>query len=136
VTDGYDQALANAGLALLTADVNLRVHDGAVPDGAELPYVVVYTSIARPTDHPAKPLTGQSRGFVARWICHCVGENAIAARGVAQRVRTQLLDVLPAVAGLVCNPIRQVEVLPPDRDESTGRLLMDAVSVYESSACL
>ncbi len=136
MTDGLDQALANAGLALLTADANLTVYDGVVPDDAEPPYLLVYTSIARPTEHPAVPLNGQSRGFTAQWICHCVGANATAARAVAQRARTQLLDVRPTVAGLTVNLIRQVETLPPGRDESTGHLRIDAVEVYESLASL
>jgi hypothetical protein len=139
MTDGYDQALANAGLALLNADPlipALKVYDGVVPNGAVPPYVLVYTRVARPPDHVARPLTGTSRGFVARWICHCVGGDAVAARAVAQRVRTQLLDVLPVVAGLQCNPIRQVDAVDPTRDETLGTPVMDAVEVYEALACL
>ncbi len=139
MSDGLDVALAAAGLALLAADVDLVVHDGKVPDGAKPPYVLVYTTVARPGEHPAIPLTGDSSGFVARWICHCAGANATAARRVAQRVRTQLLDVRPVVAGFgpqQVGPIRQVEVAPPVKDEGTGRLVMDAVAVYEVYACL
>ncbi|HEY9411122.1 MAG TPA: hypothetical protein VIP77_16200 [Jiangellaceae bacterium] len=136
MTDGLDQAAVNAGLDLLRADPGLTVHDGIVPDGLVPPYVLAYTSVARPTDHHAIPLTGQSRGFTVRWILHCVGEDAITARATAQRARTQLLDVRPTVVGLTCNPIRQVEVIPPARDESTGLPRIDAVEVYEMSACL
>jgi hypothetical protein len=139
MTDGYDQALANAGLALLNADPlipALKVYDGVVPNGVTPPYVLVYTRVARPRDHPAVPLTGVSSGFVVRLICHCVGGDAIAARAVAQRARTQLLDVRPVVAGLQCNPFRQIDAIDPTRDETLGTPVMDAVEVYEALACL
>jgi hypothetical protein len=135
VTDGLDADMANAGLDLLAADTALTVHDGRVPDGATPPYVLVYTTVSRPQDHPGSKLPGDSRGFVARWICHCVGANAAAARAVAQRVRTQLLDVKPIVPGLLCHPVRQADVLPPQKDESTGALVMDLVADYEVYAC-
>ena len=62
--------------------------------------------------------------------CHCAGGNQIAARAVAQRVRAALLDVTPTVTGRKCWPIRREAGQLVDRDESTGLLVMDGVSVY------
>jgi len=53
---------------------------------------------------------------------------------VAERVRTQLLDVRPVVAGLATGLLRLEQSLPPARDESTGVLVMDAVVVYRLRA--
>jgi hypothetical protein len=135
VTDGLDQALANAGIALLQADTSLVVFDGAVPrptpDVSNGPgYVLVYTTVDRPSDDLGNALDGRTRVWTGRWICHCVGGNAAAARAVAQRVRTALLDVRPVVTGLATGPIRWEQSNPPLRDESTGLVVMDAVEIY------
>lgn len=135
MTDGLDQAIANAGLALLAADAGLVVFDGAVPNPTPAPpYAVVYTTIDRPSDDGDNPGNGQSRVWVARWIVHCVGSNAVAARAVGQRVRTQLLDVSPFVAGLACGLIRHESTIPPQRDETTGTLVMDLVETFRLKA--
>lgn len=137
MTDGLDQALVNVGLTLLRADLGppaLVVFDGKVDDPTPAPpYVVVYTTVARPTDAPssAQSLAGLSNHFTVSWNCHCVGGDATAARAVAQRVRTQLLDIQPTVPGLSCGLIREVDSQPPTKDETTGVLVMDAVRVYE-----
>lgn len=134
MTDGLDQALADVGLNLLRADLGppaLVVFDGAVPDPTPAPpYVLVYFYVDRPSEHPDNSGDGRSRVFVARWICHCVGANAMAARAVAQRVRTQLLDQRVTVPGLASGLIRHDESVPPTRDETTGVLVMDAVEVF------
>jgi hypothetical protein len=139
MTDGLDQALANAGLNLLRADVGppaLVVHDGKVPNGSTPPYVLVYTTVDRPSEDEDNPGNGQSRVWLARWICHCVGagEDGVAARAVAQRVRTALLDVRPVISGLSCGLIRSEPATPPQRDESTGDLVMDLVATYRLKA--
>jgi hypothetical protein len=135
MTDGLDQALTQVGLDLLAADPNLTVYDGAVPNGAARPYVLVYTSMSRPSEDLDNALNGRTGVWTVRWICHCVADDGKAARGVAQRVRTQLLDVAPVVAGLSCGLIRmEGDSLPPQRDESTGDLVMDAVATYRLKA--
>lgn len=135
MTDLIDQAISSVALTLLAADPNLTVLDGAVPNGTARPYVLVYTTLSRPSDDLDNAADGRTRVWVARWICHCVGDNAAAARGVAQRVRTQLLDVQPTVAGLSCGLIRmEADEQPPQRDESTGVLVMDAVVTYRLRA--
>lgn len=139
MTDGLDQALAGAGLALLQADLGpppLVVFDGFVPAATPVDagYVVVYTTVSRPDEDQDNPGTGQTRVWVARWICHCVGGNAMAARAVAQRVRTQLLNVRPVVAGLSCGLIRMEEAQPPQRDETTGSLVVDAIETFRLKA--
>ena len=131
MTVELDQAHAAAGLNLLRADTALTVHDGRVPDGAVPPYVVVYTTVEWPTDDPDNGIDHLSTTCVTRWFCHCVGSNAAAARAVAGRVRVALLDVRPPIPGRVCERIKsEAASAPPRRDESTGRLVMDAVQVY------
>ncbi len=136
MTDGFDQALANLGLDLLRADTSLTVYDGKVPTGAVPPYCLVYTTVERPSEDEDNAFDNRSRVWVVRWYCHCVGsgDDASAARAVAQRVRTQLLDVRPTLSGFALSMIRQEVNNPPDRDESTGKLMMDAVSVYRLRA--
>jgi hypothetical protein len=134
MTDGLDQALANAGLSLLRADANLTVFDGSVPSGTVPPYVLVYTTVEWPDGAPGDALDGLSGSPVVRWYCHCVGGNEIAARAVAQRARTQLLNQRPTIAGLNLGLIKQEQAAPPTRDATTGSLVMDAVCVYRLGA--
>jgi hypothetical protein len=144
VTDGLDQALANAGLALLTADTSLVVFRGGVPNPTpNPPYVVVRTTVDRPSDDPDNSLNGKSGVWVCRWFCYCVGggtgatptEAEIAAIAVAQRVRTALLDVRPTIVGLSPGPIRWEQSSPPQSpDELTGTPIREAVEVYRLRA--
>jgi hypothetical protein len=144
VTDGYDQALANAGLALLAADTSLTVYPGGVPDPTpNPPYVVVYCTVEWPAGAEGDALDGLSGSPTTRWICHCVGGGSgatpaaaeKAARAVAQRVRTQLLNQRPVVAGLDLGMIRQEPGAGvPTRDETTGVPVMDLVVTYRLSA--
>lgn len=132
MTDGLDQAMVKAGLDLLAADGLLTVFDGAVPNPTPPPpYVVVYTSIEWPPDDPvATALDGLTGRAVVRWICHCVGANQQASREVATRVRTQLLNIRPAIAGVQPGLIRHEQDQPPTRDETTGSVVIDSVHVY------
>lgn len=135
MTDGRDQAMADAGLNLLRADVGppaLVVIDGPVPAGTDpnLGYVRVYTHIEWPADDPNGALDGLTGRAVVRWYCHCIGGNDEAARGVAQRVRAALLDKRPAVPGMVPGMIRHEQSNPPTADETTGGAVVDLVSVY------
>lgn len=131
------QAHAEAGLDLLRAVPNLKVYDGAVRRaGAPLPeppYVLVYTFRRLPTGLAAPDkirLTGNSRLVEMELYCHCVGENAYASRAIQDLVEAALLDVRPAVAGRLCNPIRFVEGSPTDRNEQTGHVYIDQTDVY------
>lgn len=124
---------AAAVLALLDADnafPPLVVLDGKVPNGTVPPYVLVYFADNDPELADSTPLTGRSDRYVVRAYCHSVGDNGQAARMVADRVRAALLDVVPTVAGRQCFPIRREDGQPPQRDESTGTLVMDKVDVY------
>src|SRR5881396_99185 len=127
MTDGLDQAMADAGLNLLRADASLTVLDGPVPAGQIPPYVRVYTTVEWPADDPNNALDGLTGRAVVRWLCHCVGANDQAARAVAQRVRTQLLDKRPTIAGMVPGLIRHEQDQPPQVDETTGVAVADAV---------
>lgn len=127
------QAHADAFLGLLAADVGppaLVVHDGKVPSGATPPYVLVYFAAGRPVDDQGNSLRGTSDVFELRATCHCVGGNQIASRGVAARVEAAVLDKRPSAIGRNPGLIRQEDSRDPDRDESTGTLVMDAVQVY------
>lgn len=139
ITDGLDQAIANVALALLDADNGppaLAVFDGLVPAGTPVNsgYVLVYSYLSRPSEDPDNNLDGRTRVWDQRWILHCVGGTAAAARAVAQRARTALLDVRPTVPGLACGLIRLEDAAPPQRDETTGAPLMDAVETYRLRA--
>jgi hypothetical protein len=122
---------AAAILALLGTNTNLaQIFDGKVPTGATPPYVLVYVALDRPDTALANPLTGTSAQSTLRIYAHCVGATAAAARVVQDQVEATLLDVRPTVSGRVCGRLRLDEALPPDKDESIGTLVMDAVSVY------
>jgi hypothetical protein len=135
-----EQAVAAAVLTLLRTSGSppLTVHDGEVPTDPVTgrsdppPYVLVYTTYEHPegTGGAGNTVDGQSKTAHARFYCHCVGDNGQAARAVAGRVRTALLDVRPVVAGRTCGLIKEEQALPPERAERTGRLVMDAVRVY------
>jgi hypothetical protein len=133
VTDGLDQLLADAGLNLLRADSGLVVFDGAVTNPTPVPpYVVVYTTIGHPDDQTVTGLNAIVKRAIVRWTCHCVGGTAQASRAVAQRVRTQLLNVRPTVAGMNTGLIKDDQDSPPDpvRDETTGAVVIDTIHVY------
>jgi hypothetical protein len=139
ITDGLDQALTNVALTLLAADLGppaLVVFDGVVPANTAVNagYVLVYSYLSRPSEDPDNNLDGRTRVWDQRWILHCVGGTASAARAVAQRARTALLDVRPTVTGLACGLIRLEESQPPQRDETTGTPVMDAVETYRLRA--
>lgn len=140
MTDGLDQALANAVLGLLRADADYNTrcptYDGVVPDGAKTPYRVVYLNTLRPSEDVDNAHDGRSRVWIQYAIVHNVGGgvDASAARAVAQRTRTQLLDVRPVVAGLSCGLIRLEDSQQPGRDETTGVFVGDAVQTYRFRA--
>lgn len=139
MSDAYDQQLVNAGLALLRADIGppaLVVCDGVVPKGTEPPYVLVYSTVDPTELDQDNNFSGRSNVWITRWYCHCVGKgaDASAARAVQQRVRAALLDQTVTVPGLNCGLIRRESSTPPLKDESTGTLYMDAISVYRLKA--
>lgn len=132
MSDQLDELHARAGLALLHADSDLTVYDDKSPPAGSLgPYVRVYVHIERPAGHDGNSLDGDSGVCVTRWYCHCVGPNDTSARAVAMRCRTALLDRRPAIAGRNCGKIKMESSLPPRPDESTGKLTVDAVLVFE-----
>jgi hypothetical protein len=129
-----EQEHADAILALLAAahpvSPALVVYDGKSPeDPANLAaeYVLIYMYTTRPD---GSALTNGSDRAVTRAICHCVGGDAKAARAVAGRVASALLDVAPAIAGRRCFPIRDEGSQPPRRDEATGVMVMDQLVTY------
>ena len=124
---------ADAILALLRAapgTAPLVVLDGYVPTGTTSPYVLVYFADNDPEDAESRSAEDGPGRYVVWAYCHSVGGNADAARKVGDRVRSALLGAVPAVAGRSCFPIRREDGRPPERDESTGVLVMDKVDVY------
>jgi hypothetical protein len=130
VTDGLDLAMRNAGIGLLQADTSLTVIIGPVPAGQQPPYVRVYSSVEWPDGDLNNALDGLATRAVVRWWCHCVGANDEAALKVAERVRTQLRDQRPVIAGMVPGLIRHEQDAPPTVDEVTGVAVVDAMHVY------
>jgi hypothetical protein len=133
------QDLADAFYTLLRSAAGspaLQVYDGAVPDGADKAYALVYFYIETPDGLRAPDavnLTFDSDVIDAWAYIHCVAtepEAARAARGVAGRVRATILNQTLTVAGRQCFPIRWDSGQPPQRSEDTGRLVMDVVDVY------
>jgi hypothetical protein len=149
VTDGLDQALVDAGVALLVADASLAVYPGGLPNQLPPappippPYVVVYGYVEWPTGVLTDSLDGLSGSPVVNWIAHCVGggEGATpadaekSARAVAQRVRTAWLNKRPTVTGLDLGMIRfEPSGAVPQPDNSTGVLLSILIVHYRLSA--
>lgn len=133
MADQLDELHAQAGLALLTANSALagRVFDGKVPDPTpDPPYVVVYTTVEWTRDGIGTALGATQNTVTTTYNCHCVGLTAAAARAVGMQVRSSLLNVRPVIASRNCGPIKQDDTIPPQRDESTGRLVMDAIANY------
>jgi hypothetical protein len=128
-----DQIHAQAMLALLDADNTspaLVVLDGKVPDGQLPPYVLVYFADYDPDEAESRKLPGASTRHVTHAYCHSVGGDQTAARAVAVRVRTALLDVAPTVTGRTCLPIRREDGQPVQRDEQTGIAVWDKIDLY------
>lgn len=132
MADLLDKAHADAGLGLLIADAGLTVFDGKVPDPTpDPPYVIVYVIVEWPRDGIGTALTSTQVTVTTSYYCHCIAETAAGSRAVAMRVRAALLNARPVISGRNCGPIKQIEAAPPQRDETTGRLVMDSVGVYE-----
>jgi hypothetical protein len=122
---------AAAVLALLNAAITTprKVFDGKVADNtnpATNPYVLVYFDSA----DPEFDFEANAWRFEMTATCHCVGGSAQAARQMADLARTALVAVRPTVAGRSCFPITREPGTPPQRDESTGVLVMDAIDQY------
>lgn len=135
IQDHADAFLAK--LAAASGSPSLAVYDGRVPDGPEPAYALVYFYIETP-DGLAAPgavnLTFDSDVIDSRAYVHCVGadpQGARAARGVAGRVRSALLNATLTISGRSCFPIRWLEGQPPQRNEDVpGGPVFDQVDVY------
>jgi len=140
MSDLLDEQHAQVGLALLIANPALgaaKVFDGAVPNQVPpapplpLPYVIVYTVVSWTRDGIGTALNGTQVTVTTTWNCHCVGETAASARAMAMLVRSSLLNVRPVIAGRNCGPIKLTDdPQAPQRDETTGRLVMDESATY------
>jgi hypothetical protein len=135
VADLLDEAHARVALDLLAANTAFPLMDGKVDDPTPNPpkWVLVYTTVEWPSGDEGMANTIDHTSVTCRttWYVHCVGLTAAAARMLQMQVRATLLDVQPTITGRQCGMVSQIDVQPPVRDETTGRLLMDAVSVYQ-----
>lgn len=127
MVDPVPQPTAAAFLALLGSNANLTVVDGDVGVGQEPPYIVVYTA-GGPDE--GDNLGRRSNEATVRAYCHSVGETAAAARIIAGQAAATIVDQRLTVAGWSCGPIKRELSNPPERDESTGVVVMDQVDVY------
>ena len=122
-----------AVLALLTADVNVKVYDGEVPvDPATgrlpaRPYVVVYGPPDGDGAHSLDSLAGGSNRADGVVTTTYVGDSAEAVRIVAKRVRGLLLDRTPAVTGRSSFPIRHSSGQNVTRDDDVQPPVLFAV---------
>lgn len=131
---------ADAFLTLLAAasgSPSLAVYDGRVPDSPEPAYALVYFFIQTPDGLAAPdavPFTYDSDVVDARAYVHCVGadpQGARAARAVAGRVRSAVLNKTLTLSGRQSFPIRWLEGTPPQRTEEVpGGPVFDQVDVY------
>lgn len=131
---------ADAFLTLLAAAIgspSLAVYDGRVPDGPEPAYALVYFFIQTPDGLAAPdavPLTMDSDVIDARAYVHCVGadpQGERAARAVAGRVRSTVLNKRLTISGREVAPIRWIDGQPPQRfEEVPGSPVFDLVDVY------
>jgi len=122
---------AAAVLALLNAAITSprKVFDGKVDaniDPGTNPYVLVYFD----SSDPEFDFEANAWRFEMTATLHAVGGSAQAARQVADMARSALVAVRPTVAGRSCFPITRETGMPPQRDESTGVLVMDQIDVY------
>lgn len=127
------QAHADAMLGLARGPgpgTPLTVLDGAVPNGTVPPYVLVYFTDDDPEDADSRSAEDGPGRYVLHGYFHLVGGNAAATRALADKLRARLLGVVPTVVGRSCFPIRREESNPPERDESTGTVVMDRVDIY------
>jgi hypothetical protein len=110
----------------------LHIFDGVVDSPTpDPPYVLVYSRVGWPRDGIGTSLTGTQVTITTTWTCHCVGLTPAAARAVQMQVRSSLLNQRPVIAGRNCSPIKQVDATDPDVDETTNRVVMDAVSIFD-----
>lgn len=122
---------AAAVVALLVADSNLTVFDRPVPDLTVPPYVRPYISVDNEVSVSFADEQGQAN---FRITTHSVGASDAASWIVADRVRGCLHAVRPVVEGRSCWKIRHEFGIPPQPDESTGRLVLDVVDVWTFSS--
>lgn len=125
---------ATAFIAALTG-AGLTVYDGQVPDGAALPYVLVYTTYATPDGAVAPDAVdltaATARVLDTRVYVHSVGETPQSARAVAAIVRAAVVDVTLAVSGRTCLRVRWQDGQPTRRDEEIpGEPVHDQADVY------
>lgn len=127
MSPGPARSHAAALLALLSAAPGVTAHDGAVPDGAAPPYVVLRTSSGPRTRTGLRAVSDLVT--VDAW-CHSVGETREQAQWLADRVADALVDEVPAVTGRTCWPIEHLASQPVARDDDTRPPLMHAVDVF------
>lgn len=124
---------ATAFLALLTADPELNVYDGAPPDETKPPYVVVWISVDSESDISISAEQGMAN---LRYTTHSIGASGLAARRIADRVRNAVLGQRMTIDGRRPFKIRHEYGVPPQWEESTGYEIVDVVDVWTCQSAL
>lgn len=135
MTDTLEEDHVRALLGLLAGNLAFqgKVFDSLVPDPTpNPPYVLVYSRVAWPRDGIGTGLDGVQDTITTTVTCHCVGEDAAAARVVAMQVRSSLLGRRPAVPNRNCGLIKTANNPdPPVRDESLSVAVFDLIAEYD-----
>jgi hypothetical protein len=118
-------------LALLRADTNLTVYDGAPPASPAYPIVIVYgnNGTRTPSD-----VAGRSRQVDVRVQCTVHAVSTESARIVADRVVAALVDRVPTATGFACGPVRQESSPPSYADDSIAQPVVIQPLLFTVSA--
>ena len=105
----------------------LTAHDGEVPAGASLPYVVLYADQGQASSTRFDAASDR-RAF--RVQTTSVGGTVEQARWAAEKVQAALLDARLTIPGRATWPLRQETSRPIARDDDVTPPLFYAVDVW------
>jgi hypothetical protein len=125
---GTEHDLLDAAPALLRLDAGPPAlvvwpdADGNVPTSPDVMagYVRWYGHTEWPKGADGNALDGASTTATTRWYIHCVAATEYSAAGLADRVRTALLDVRPTVTGRSCGLVYMEASELTNRSELAG----------------
>ncbi|MEV6344130.1 hypothetical protein [Actinoplanes sp. NPDC051851] len=113
--------------ALTVTGVTVRDQPVDPEQPPDLPYLVVYISVTTPE---ATSLEETADRVQADAIVHAVGLTTDSCRVVTGLVWSALLGLRPQITARDCGPIRLIDDRPADADQSTGRAVLDEVTVW------
>ena len=121
------RAHTDAVLAMLQSDATLHVHDGKVPDGSPLPYVVLFTDdgLDEATNIEAVPDV-----LTVRVQITSSGLNRTAAPIIRDKAHATLIGRTPTVSGRNCTPLRQENSRKLEEDRDVNPSVLYGVNEY------